>query len=903
MTSPEADSTIGGSERSRVREAAAVLVFGLLVCAFFREAVALRGVFFHYDHALQNYPYREFFARGLRDGQMPLWSSDLFCGFPLFAESQGNAAYPPFLALFSALRPWVAYNYYTVLHFLMAGLFTYLFARVMGVGRAGSVLAGVIFTFSGPVLYHAHHTNIIVGISWLPLLLALIELMFRRRTWWPALGFAAATAALILGAQPQYTMYAALVCAIFMLWRISVAAGEGGVRSIVKPTAALCAAGVLGGLMAAVQLLPTAELVSRTSRGGGMLFLVAPGEPGNLMTLMLPHYFGSPGLGTYWNTPGPGLHSELTLYVGVASLMLAGVGVLTARTKRDLFFVGLGSFAFLFSMGFCGSIYNLFALLPVLGATRFPSRFAYVTALCVGMLAGIGLDRLLKCEDRRRVRRAALISAGCVMALAFVALVVTGSIQHGLSGLTRAELVQKLSLRPPEIRNMWDYVHTTLPADTLRLVLAAVVGGALLVASARWAASRRRGLRVVVAGAWLMLVFLDLAVPGREFSPVTDPALYEEPPPLAAMLQKENRGYRIYRYGYKDREALTRPLGALPYTRGWHVKPELYVACLDRLPHNANMLWGIPSVNGFSPLQTLAIRTMLGQPNNSNTIVEYEMTPVLDLLGARYILSPLREVPGDLERVDSVSGVNVFLNPRALPRAFIVHRGKRTSPQDGLEELQAPGFDYAGLVLLHDEDAPIIDEAPGRQGEDEDAAVADSGDEIEIVAALDRPGYLVLTDQHYPGWQVEVDGEPGEILHADYMLKAVALQAGTHTVTFSYRPKSVRWGQIGTWVGLLILLGCVVNLLRRKEARHGLGTPEAELPIHDPYNPRARRLVIFGTVLFLVVTPFLRPSLWRNLGVQLHPHSISLRHSVPPAPEPKAQDEGADQSTAPKSPS
>jgi hypothetical protein len=195
---PEATMSQPGLQKhSAAREAVAMLAVALAGCVFFWKAVALQGVFFHYDHAIQNYPYRLFFAQGLAHGHLPLWTSDIFCGFPLFAESQGNALYPPFVLLFLLLKPWVAYNYYTVLHFLMAGLFTYVLARVWRVGRAGSALAGICYMLAGPVVSHAHHTNILVGVAWLPLLLALIELVFRRRTVLLLLGFAAVAWVLI----------------------------------------------------------------------------------------------------------------------------------------------------------------------------------------------------------------------------------------------------------------------------------------------------------------------------------------------------------------------------------------------------------------------------------------------------------------------------------------------------------------------------------------------------------------------------------------------------------------------------------------------------------------------------------------------------------------------------------
>ncbi|GAH68624.1 unnamed protein product, partial [marine sediment metagenome] len=266
-----------------------------------------------------------------------------FCGFPLFAESQGNALYPLFLLLFGLLKPWVAYNYYTVLHFLLAGLFTYILARVMHVGKAGALLAGLCYMLAGPVLYHAHHTNIVVGVCWLPLLLALMELACRRRSVLALLGFAAATAALVLGAQPQYTIFCALACGLYLLWRLRMIQLTGArARTVAGLLVAFALAAMLAGMIAAAQLLPLMELVGHTSRAAEQAWPpgINPAVPGNLLTLFLPHYFGSPGLGSYWSDVDCGLYSEATLFLGIAPLFLALVGVLTDRSRRALVFGG-----------------------------------------------------------------------------------------------------------------------------------------------------------------------------------------------------------------------------------------------------------------------------------------------------------------------------------------------------------------------------------------------------------------------------------------------------------------------------------------------------------------------------------------------------------------------------------
>jgi hypothetical protein len=76
---------------------------------------------------------------------------------------------------------------------------------------------------------------------------------------------------------------------------------------------------------------------------------------------------------------------------------------------------------------------------------------------------------------------------------------------------------------------------------------------------------------------------------------------------------------------------------------------------------------------------------------------------------------------------------------------------------------------------------------------------------VEIAAESERGGTLVLTDLDYPGWRVEVDGRPAVGVVVDGMLRGVAVPAGAHTVTWSYRPASFFWGAGISAVSLVVL--------------------------------------------------------------------------------------------------
>ncbi|MFW6189392.1 MAG: YfhO family protein [Planctomycetota bacterium] len=854
------------------REAGPALLLVLAAVLFFRNAVLLRGVFFHYDHALQNFPYRFFFARGLAKGTFPLWTSELFCGFPLFAESQANAAYPVFLLLFGFLKPEVAYNYYTVLHFAMAGVGTYALARTLSLRRSAALLAGICYMLSGPVLYHAHHTNIVVGVAWLPVLLALIELGFRRRTLPWFLGLGAGTGLTILGSQPQYTLYVGLTCAIYAGWRLFLVARSGEQRhGLLRLAGGLGAAVVIGVLLSAVQVLPTLELVARTSRGAAGVGGQTPGVPGNLLTLLLPFSFGSPGFASYWGATDPGLYSELTMFLGAGPLMLAVVGAYADRSRRTLFFVGLGLFAFIFSLGYHGSVYNIFGLLPVFRASRFPTRFAFVLALCTALLAGTGLQAVLYGRERLRVRRAAVVASVAVLGVGIAAIGLISLAQGDLPKLDGWELATRLPFIPSFDRQMiWRYLHDTFPWDVWRLAGATVTATGLLLLCVRVRIRPRVALAL-----WCALVFAELAHAGREFAVVTDADLYTEPPRLVRALRDLPPG-RVLRYRYYAKSDRPRSPADYPFTPGWALWPEDYAHCLRRLPPNSNLLWGVSSVSGFSPLQTVRLKALLGRPQAQSTLVEYNLSPPLDLLGVRYVLSPRWELPGDYQRIRSIGDINIFRNPGALPRAFIVHHGRAVAEEkDALRRLRSPSFDYRSEVLLHDVHAPSPAAGSGAAGPREKAElVADRGHEVVLRARLERPGYLVLADQHYPGWRVEVDGEPARLLRADYMLRAVRLGAGEHTVRFRYRPASFRLGAGLTALGLLLLAAGGVWCGVRPD------TAANERPWHRSYSSGRGRFVLLVAALFLALGPAVRPGLWRDLPRQLTPRSYAAKFAL-----------------------
>ena len=161
----------------------------------------------------------------------------------------------------------------------------------------------------------------------------------------------------------------------------------------------------------------------------------------------------------------------------------------------------------------------------------------------------------------------------------------------------------------------------------------------------------------------------------------------------------------------------------------------------------------------------------------------------------------------------------VYSNANALPRVFLVGRQQVVDGEEAaLAAATAPGFDGRSVAVT-ERRLPGLAEASG------DARAARAGSarlvsyEAErVVARTNARGrsLLVLTDVHFPGWKVSVDGRPASMERVDYLLRGVMVPAGRHTVEFSYEPASFRAGWILSVLGLIALAAALFAGLRKR---------------------------------------------------------------------------------------
>ena len=354
----------------------------------YEAAAAEMGVPYPQNHLLgdlilENYPWKLFLRESFQSRQLPLWNPYLFAGHPFLANGQHSALYP-LSVIFYALPLWRAFGVFAWVQLGLAGVFTYLFARVLGMRPLGGLIAGITFQFSGFLVVSVVHPMIVAGASWLPFILAMVELVIQQRPAlagrpaslpWTVLG-SLGVGCQILAGHAENTYFVLLVTALYAAWRLGGRALDGSgpvvskgterwqerIRPLVRPLLWLALMAVLGLALGAVQLIPLYEVVSTSFRGGETAASLAQVRswaypPRRLIAFAIPNFFGNPahhtildlfswtrvpapergdGQYVYWGVKN---HVEGGAYLGLLPLLLSVVALgdwlsRTIKTRR-----------------------------------------------------------------------------------------------------------------------------------------------------------------------------------------------------------------------------------------------------------------------------------------------------------------------------------------------------------------------------------------------------------------------------------------------------------------------------------------------------------------------------------------------------------------------------------------
>ncbi len=734
-------------------------------------------------------------------GEEALWATNLFAGMPGYIISSPSLV-PQIDELPRALRR-ISWPFSHVLVLLLGG---YLLVWYLTHDTLSSLLAASAYAMTTylPVILVAGHNTKFVALAFAPwLLLAFIHAM-RKPNVTASLLFTIALAVNLRAGHVQITYYITFL--IFVWWVVLFfeSLRRRKLPDFFKSTGLLAFGCGLALLMVAEVYWPTLEYKEYSIRGaaaaggeGGLSWDYAmrwSQSPQELLTLLIADALG--GATYYWGqkpfTGGP--H-----YIGSIVLVLAIISILRIRSHLVAVLGITGGLMVFFSFGhhFEGLNRMMFNYFPLFDAFRAPETWLIAVALILAVLAALGLGYAVRREtspdaEREKYRIMYLvlgITAGILLFFMASGDSVFDFQREGELQQVTAYIAQS-SGRSPSDPQVTMAARQLLSERVIPPRKDAFTNDArrsfffILLAGIAFIATQRR-----IIPAWLLqlilalLIVVDLGGVANRYlnsdrlSITKDPANRIETLDVDEYVLQREGQFRILSLERRDQTGLARPSFHHESLGGYSAaKLRLYQDFLDHLL--------------FNPAT--------GMPNEN----------MLDMMNVRYIFSQA-PIAGALDvEYGEESGLTVYENLDVLPRAYFVGEAQVIpNPEDLLLRLQDAEFDPSAQAFLS---API----------EEAITPLDSSSSVSVTplfygprrfsyeVVTDAPRLLIVSELFYPaGWNASIDGENVPIHRANYLLRAVAVPAGNHTLEMTFNPASHIWGKRISLISTIFVYG------------------------------------------------------------------------------------------------
>ena len=811
------------------------------------------------DLVLENLTWKQFILQSLQAREIPLWNPYLFGGAPFLAAGQHSALYP-FSALFYLLPVTRAYGLFTVLQLWLAGASMYLFVTALRLGRFPALIAGIVYQLSAFFLVSVVFTMIIAAAAWLPLLLAIIEMMIRKQEdkgagpfvpIWYVLAGAAALGMVILAGHPEILVYTLLVMAVYalvrlvLLWqrlRLLGAAGSVRWRPVLRLVAWLVFMVGLGLGLGSVQLIPLVELVTRSFRQGSVTYsdVVGWAYPSRqIITFLVPNFFGNPAHHGYWDLVtrqwvhadsifwGIKNYVEAGSYVGILPLLLSVVAVARSPSSPHRRYIWLFAALALVSLllVFGTPLYAiLYYGLPGIKQLHSPFRWVFPYTLSIAVLSALGVGylqsqspssgepRIQNPKSRRFPLGDKIQNLIPWVAFWIGAALIAASIIILVAPSLFVPLADRLLARAASAQQAFSSGQVLLSYQWRNLLILGIMlaasGAVVRISRCPIYLPRRLGRLPVWQPLAVAVLVADLFLFGAGFNPSADPAQLDLAPASIQFLQQraaQQEPWRLTTYQIQAPNA-TKTLNAnIPWLnslqdiRGYDsIIPRQYVEYMAAIETQGELLY-----NRIAPIY--------GAENLSS--------PLLDLLGVRYVVTE-GEIPNPDYRLVYDGEVRIYENVDVMPRAFALPQADWVSPA-GLPARLAGLNPRRVLLLDGEQQAGQAADQGGSWPLQPATIVTYSPNTVFVDVEMPGPGWLILADSYFPGWKayrsapsdeipaakaVPDDETELQIVRADGNFRAVWLQAGAHRVRFKYTPLSFKLGLYGSFMAGMVML-------------------------------------------------------------------------------------------------
>ena len=839
-----------------------VLLFAVIAFAYFFPADTEGRILYRHDSSAGRGSGQELTEYYQRTGERTRWTNSLFSGMPTYQMAPSYDSQQVLNEVGKFYHLWLPENVWYVFAYLLG---FYILLRAFDFRRELAVLGSIIWAFSSYffIIIAAGHIWKVIALAYLPPMIAGIVLAYRGKYVWGFVVTALFTALEIQANHVQMTYYYLFIIAFMVLAYLWDAVRNHRLAQFGKATGVCFVAAALGVVINLSNLYHTWQYTQESMRGKSELVKKNSANQTSsgldrdyitqwsygideTWTLLVPNTKGGASmplamnekamqkadpqfyqiyqqLGQYWgNQPG----TSGPVYVGAFVLMLFVLGLFIVKgpMKWALFLATCLSILLSWGRNFMWFTDLFLDYVPMYAKFRTVASILVIAEFTIPLLAMLALKKIFDTHDffTQKIRiylgtsKHPIISHNTTnMFWVWASFIATGGMALLFAIMpsiffpdyVSASELEAMKQIPSEylgplLSNLQEIRISIFTADCWRTLFVIVLGTAVLLLL------RMKKIQPKYAvGAIIVLCLVDMWQVNKRYlndDMFVERSVRETPQQETAtdrqIMQDKAPDYRVLNlasntFNENETSYYHKSIG------GYHAaKLRRYQEMIDQYigKEMRNMQGAIVNAQG-----------------DMTRVAGDSIYPVLNMLNTKYVILPLQG-----------GQTAPLLNPYAFGNAWFVDRISYVDNANA--EIDAVGK----IDLRHEAVADSkFKDALGEPAAHQSTAVVTlkkyEPNELTYSVDSQKGGIVVFSEIYYPGWTATVDGAATPVGRVNYILRAINVKPGKHTVVLTFKPASVKNTETAAYVAYLLLVlaiaaGVFFETKRRKNETNEL---------------------------------------------------------------------------------
>ena len=805
-----------------------ILVFAIISFAYFLVPVTQGKILFQHDASAGVGSAQELTEYQNRTGETTRWTNSIFGGMPTYQMSPSYQSTDGLSQVMNAYHLWLPDNVWFLFAYLLG---FYILLRAFDFRQTLAALGSIMWAFSSYflIIIAAGHLWKVMALAYLPPMIAGIVLAYRGRYLSGFIVTALFTAFEIKANHVQMTYYYLFIILFMVIAYLVKAVREKQLTGFMKSTGVVAAAAVIGIAINLSSLYHTWQYQKESMRGKSELvkkdaanqtssgldrdyitqwsygidetltLLVPDAKGGATVPLSknatamakadpqiqsmipqlydaIPQYFGmQPG------TSGP-------VYVGAFVLFLFILGLFIVRGSMKWALLAATVLSVLLAWGhnFMGFTNFFLDYIPMYAKFRTVASILVIAEFTIPLLAALALKKIVdEPEVLTKQMKFVYISLALTAGVALLIALFPGMMEPFVSDQERQMITSIQGMDGNTANTILSNIATMreamVSADAWRSVIIILIGFALLFL---YKMKKLRAEYMVICMAVLCLVDMwqvDKRYLNDEmFVPKSERDMpHQATSTDLAIMKDKSLDYRVLNlasntFNENETSFFHKSIG------GYHpAKLRRYQEMIDAY---------------IAPEMQAAMQAIAAKNGNMQEVDGAKVFPVLNMLNTKYFILPLQ------------GGATMPLqNIYAQGNGWFV---------DKINYVADANAEYAGVGKIdvrHEAVADkkfesILGKAQSNDSTAKVKLVKYEPNNLQYTIDSKKGGVVVFAEIYYPGWTATIDGQPAELGRVNYILRAVSVKPGKHTVVLDFHPTSISTTETIAYIAIVILL-------------------------------------------------------------------------------------------------